>query len=290
MAKRFTDTEKWGRLWFRVLPPKMKCAWEFIRDRCDHAGFWAVDFESLAFFVGEKISKEEFEEAFKGRVIMIEQTNRYLILGFASFQYLSPKAKEKALNPKNSVHASVISTFKLLAPSVSLDEVLGYPNIDPSKLFIRGSIAPTDKDTDKEKDTDIDTDKDQDTRAPDFNAEAAREDMKKLSGIKTPDDLIQYWNTEFVEFGFPPAPFTLGTEYSKKFFHINKRLLENKLSWQDYLSEIITSKFLLTRKIGKPAVTWVLDEANFDDVIAGKFKNPDLRAQAVADLHDLELN
>lgn len=286
MAKRYTDTNKWGDPGFRNLPPKMKCCWDYVFSKCDQAGFWSPDFEAASFFIGEKVTLEEFKKSFDGKFIMLEKVNRILLLEFLSLQYASKKNKEKRLNPDNKVHMSVISIFNTLAPSMDYDDLLLYPLIDLNKLLASVCIDTKDKEKDKEKDKG----KEKQDDSENFNADQAREDMQKLSGIKTPDDLIQYWNSVFVDSGFPPAPFTLGTEYSKKFFNINKRLLENKISWKDYLTEIITSNFLLTRKIGKPAVTWVLDEANFDDVIAGKFKNPDVRAQAVADLHDLELN
>ena len=65
MAKRFTDTDKWKKSWFRKLPPRLKCAWFFICDSCDHAGVFSLDMDSLVFHVGEEISEDELFKVFK---------------------------------------------------------------------------------------------------------------------------------------------------------------------------------------------------------------------------------
>ena len=51
MAKRFTDTDKWKKKWFRELKPISKCFWSYLLDNCNHAGIWEVDI-SLAEGVG----------------------------------------------------------------------------------------------------------------------------------------------------------------------------------------------------------------------------------------------
>lgn len=285
MAKRYTDTEKWGRAWFRKLSPTMKCAWNFVCDKCDHAGFWDIDWESMRFFIGANVSPEDFEAAFKGRVLKFEQSSKYLLIGFVSFQYLSPKSKEKELNPKNTVHQSVISILKTHAPWIAPSKLLSYPLITPSELL----ESPCQGDKDKEEEEDTYKDKDEvKEKEEGFDANQARQDMASLDGIKSIDGLIDFWNTSFASQGYPFAPFSLGDEYTKKFFKINKRLLQNKSSWDQYLAMINESKFLTTIKEGgKPAIVWVLEESNFDDVFAGKYKNRKDKIEAALD--DLEL-
>ena len=132
MAKRFTDTGKWDKSWFRKLSPKMKCAWDYITHRCDHAGVWDVDFETLSHFVGEPVSLQEAQGAFDDKIEIYEGGKKLLLVGFVDFQYGS-------LNPSNRVHASVISRLEKLRSS----KPLGSP-LQRAK--------DKDKDKDKEKD------------------------------------------------------------------------------------------------------------------------------------------
>jgi hypothetical protein len=89
MAKRFTSTEKWDDPWFRQLPPKMKCAWQFICDKCNIAGFWKIDIPAAAFFIGEPITIDEILNCFnkgKNRVKNVSLEELYII-DFVPFQY-----------------------------------------------------------------------------------------------------------------------------------------------------------------------------------------------------------
>jgi hypothetical protein len=52
VTRRFTETNKWEDPWFRRLPPAAKTLFEYLRDRCDIAGFWEVDLGTAAFFTG----------------------------------------------------------------------------------------------------------------------------------------------------------------------------------------------------------------------------------------------
>lgn len=121
MAKRFTDTEKWKKEWFRELSPKMKCAWEYLRDQCDHAGIWDADFNLMKFMIGEEVTREEVEKAFCGRIHKLQNGKKYLLLGFVKFQY-------KALNPGNRTHESVINNLKAVFPEIDIDSLSKYPS------------------------------------------------------------------------------------------------------------------------------------------------------------------
>lgn len=133
MAKRFTDTAKWDKAWFRKLSPQFKCAWQFLCDRCDHAGVWDLDLDAMEFFVGVPFTIDEIKEVFGEKVEVRGQ--KLLIADFADFQY-------GHLNPENRVHKSVLDRLEKLAPSKPLKR--------PSK----GS-----KDTDTDKDADTETEK-----------------------------------------------------------------------------------------------------------------------------------
>ena len=140
MAKRFTDTNKWDKAWFRKLSPRLKCAWDYLTTKCDHAGVWSIDVDALEFHVGEPVSLAELLAAFDDRV---EVRGDHLVLtGFVAFQY-------GELNPANRVHRSVIERLeRLSSPSPFLDEKkpLGSP--------LEGA-----KDKDKDKDKDKEQDK-----------------------------------------------------------------------------------------------------------------------------------
>src|SRR3990167_4667617 len=84
MSKRFTDTDKWKKQSFRELKPKLKLAWFYVQDMCDSAGMWTEDFEIMSAFIGEKISKKEFFEAFEGEIISTKCG--WLVASFVTIQ------------------------------------------------------------------------------------------------------------------------------------------------------------------------------------------------------------
>lgn len=129
MAKRFTDTEKWKKPWFRSLKPKYKCFWQYIIDNCNHAGVWEVDFELASYLIGgNKLDEKEVKEVFKKQYVEIDNGKRWFIRDFIEFQY-------GCLNEKNNAHKSVIKIIKKLGAIEGL--VCPYPG---------------DKDMDKDKD------------------------------------------------------------------------------------------------------------------------------------------
>ena len=139
MAKRFTATEKWDKVWFRKLKPEHKCFWIYITDRCNHAGIWEVDFELAGMYIGLKIDESEIRQVFKKQYQELNNGNRWFIRDFIDFQY------NGELNPANKVHFSIITILK---------------KEGAYKGLTRGLQAPTDKDMDKELDKEKETDKD----------------------------------------------------------------------------------------------------------------------------------
>jgi uncharacterized phage protein (TIGR02220 family) len=98
--KRFTETTKWDNPWFRRLESSLKIFWMFICDRCDHAGFWRVDFELAEFLTGHTYDPRVILKAFEDRILPVSQTH-WQVVPFIPFQYGN-------LNPANRCHASVI--------------------------------------------------------------------------------------------------------------------------------------------------------------------------------------
>jgi hypothetical protein len=108
MAKRLTDTTIWDRNWFRVLTPKMKEAYRYLFERCDHAGIWDVDMATMSHFINEPVTELELKECL-GDKIQYLKPDKILVLGFIDAQY---KCSIEDLNPANKVHQSVINLLK----------------------------------------------------------------------------------------------------------------------------------------------------------------------------------
>lgn len=110
MAKRFTDTDKWKRPWFRKLSVHAKLTWGYVLDQCEFFGVWAADFELLSFQIGIKVTKEKFADWFDGKFIVHEE-DKYFIPSFIEFQY-------GELGTDSSVHRSVIAELERIGISV----------------------------------------------------------------------------------------------------------------------------------------------------------------------------
>lgn len=60
--KRFTETSKWKDPWFRKLSPTAKNLLSYLRDNCDCAGVFEIDFEAWTFHIGEPIEEKHLAE------------------------------------------------------------------------------------------------------------------------------------------------------------------------------------------------------------------------------------
>lgn len=109
MAKRFTDTEKWGDPWFRNLLREYQIFWIYLLDQCDAAGVWKVDFEQAEFFLKQNLNDKELITVFKDRIIIFDEGNRWFIPKFITFQYGHLDAN---CRPHKSV-LNLLSTYKL---------------------------------------------------------------------------------------------------------------------------------------------------------------------------------
>ena len=107
----------------------MKCAWDFITTRCDHAGIWDVDFSTLSFYLGETVSAEEVETAFGDKIQLIGE-DKYFIPSFIEFQY-------GQIRSNNSVHISVIKRLERLG--INVDFQAGYSE-NPKAVMARLSL------------------------------------------------------------------------------------------------------------------------------------------------------
>lgn len=105
MSKRFTDSEKWKKSWFRKLSPAYKCLWIYICDNCSIAGIWDVDFELASIFVGEQLDTNKVKEVFKKQYQELNDGSKWFIRDFIDFQY-------GELKDNNNLHKAVMSGLK----------------------------------------------------------------------------------------------------------------------------------------------------------------------------------
>lgn len=110
MAKRFTDTAKWDKSWYRKLGSRLRDLRSYILDKCDHAAIIEIDLETFQHFIGEPVSMDDISKAFRNR-IQIVNDDKLFIPSFIKFQY---KVDVIGLNPENKVHRSVIQRLKSL--------------------------------------------------------------------------------------------------------------------------------------------------------------------------------
>lgn len=140
MAKRYTDSQKFEKPFFKGLKGAYKLLWDYLYHSCDNAGIWIKDFEVAQIRIGSDmpITEKEALKFFAGRVIVFDNGNKWFLQPFIEFQY---ECSVKDLNPKNNAHLSVI---KKLKKEGLYEGLLG---------------GAQDKDKDKDKDKDLDKDK-----------------------------------------------------------------------------------------------------------------------------------
>ena len=105
MAKRFTDTDKWKKGWFKQLNPKQRLFWLYVLDDCSAAGIWDVDLEVAGIRIGEPINSDEAVEVLGKDVVWFDSNEKIFIptyfgkSRFRIYKYLSKRLK-KLVNPK----------------------------------------------------------------------------------------------------------------------------------------------------------------------------------------------
>ena len=139
MAKRFTDTDKWKKPFIRSMKAPYKLLWLYILDECDHAGIWQVDFDVAQIKIGEKLNKETALIFFKGRVLELNDGDKWFVYDFIEFQY-------GILNPANRAHNSVInilSKYKIdLENKPLISPLQGAMDMDMVKDKVKDKYSP----------------------------------------------------------------------------------------------------------------------------------------------------
>lgn len=114
MAKRNTDTELWNEDWFIEMSGRNQLFYFYIKDKCDHAGFWRPNFKHFEKDTGFRVNVKEFlsvvnseystgEKSFKERVRVLDN-GRWWLVGYIGFHF-------PILNLNNRFHRSVYDTF-----------------------------------------------------------------------------------------------------------------------------------------------------------------------------------
>lgn len=137
MSKRFTDTDKYKKLFFRGLQGAYKLLWDYLYHDCNHAGIWIVDFEVAQIYLGAdmQVNKDDALKYFNDgeqRIIEIDGGRKWFIKPFIEFQY-------GTLNDANRVHHSVLNALS---------------QINEIKPLISSLQGAKDKDKDKYKEKD----------------------------------------------------------------------------------------------------------------------------------------
>lgn len=157
MAKRFTDTSKYKKPFFRGLPGAYKLFYDFLYHDCDHAGIWIVDIETAQIFVGKDmpIEIDKALDLFNDgeiRIVPFDDGKKWFIPLFIKFQYGS-------LSEKNRAHHSVINILKkynLIDENLVPIEKIS-PYIEKPKPLWREPKGDKDKDKEKEMEKEQET-------------------------------------------------------------------------------------------------------------------------------------
>jgi hypothetical protein len=133
MAKRFVDTSLFDKAWFRKLPPKIKCLWEYVRLKCDQVGVLDVDLDLVSFQVGEEITIDDFY-FLKDHIVFLSET-KILVKDFIHFQYgtlsenCNPHKPIIALAKKHLKNEKIKKIFEeFLSVELFKKELLGISN------------------------------------------------------------------------------------------------------------------------------------------------------------------
>lgn len=147
MACRFTETEIWDEDWFTELGSEYQHLWNYIKDKCNHAGIWKPNKSGFEMRAKIKVNLDSFFLKVNGdkeRILKLRDGNWFLT-GFIKFQWFNKKeAFDLALT--NRLHLSIHN--ELLKYSVPFGKIRGLREV------LQGS-----KDKGKEKDQDENSEK-----------------------------------------------------------------------------------------------------------------------------------
>ena len=136
MSKRFTDTDKWHKQWFRKLKPIEKVAWFYITENCDNVGVWDTDFELANYIIGENVDWENFVTKVNGNIEILSN-NKWWLVDFCEFQHPD-------LNP-DSTSKPIQSYIKLLKKHKLYEKIIKGYTKGMDNLYIKYKEKEKDK-------------------------------------------------------------------------------------------------------------------------------------------------
>jgi len=202
MSKRFTDSDKWKKKWFRCLSNDHKVFWIYVLDQCDHAGIWEVDFEAAEFFCSG-IDESEIRQVFNKQYQEIDNGKRWYIKDFVEFQY-------GTLSENNRAHLSVINIlkkYKLIENKDLVSPLQGAKDKDKDKDLVK--VKEKEKDNKAEQIKKIESN---------FPALAAEFQLSDSQLKKEFDDWLDYMLSHGKQYKNYNATFRrwLRSDYTKK--------------------------------------------------------------------------
>ena len=233
MAKRFTDTDKWKKKWYRSLSNTNKVFWQLMLDHCNHAGIWDVDFEFAQIFCGE-LNEMEIREVFKKQYQEINQGKQWFIKDFLDFQY-------GELNPNNNLHKSVLNLLEKAGASQGL--------ISPSSgamVKVKDKVRVKEKEKDKEghlKNEDFCVafneylEMRQKIKKP-ATKRAEELILKKLNGIVDVNTAIAMLEQSIVNSWQDVYPLKVDFQQKVKTRHLGNEALEKMNQWEKEIEDV----------------------------------------------------
>jgi hypothetical protein len=107
--RRLVDIRKWVKPWYHTAPGKLKLAWDYTQDQCDHCGLWYVNFTLLSQQTGFEVTKDEFVAQFGERLVELKSPDNEEVFFFPCYlQEQYPKGLSLASN----VHKAVLETIQ----------------------------------------------------------------------------------------------------------------------------------------------------------------------------------
>jgi DNA-directed RNA polymerase subunit RPC12/RpoP len=86
VAKRYRDTEIWGKEWYVSLTCAERCAIDYILCRCDPVGVWPPAFSVAERLIGEPVNWDELPAKTNGNLVVLPN-GKWLVTDFVDFQY-----------------------------------------------------------------------------------------------------------------------------------------------------------------------------------------------------------
>ena len=137
MAKRYIDTNLWGKKWFRELDPLPKAVWFYLITKCDHAGILDFDVSSMNFHINDgSWLKEDYLKLFKQlgeRLVIFEDGKKIWVKTFIDFQYNGLENLSPNVRPQKAVIDRLVAQGLLDKSEMVFTDVSSFTSTDTRK-------------------------------------------------------------------------------------------------------------------------------------------------------------